>query len=1774
MSSDSGSNVPVVDNINFSRSENGSSNASVDDNFGLRAPCFDGLRANCFRAPSFEGLRAPSFNGLRAPCATNDVGSFQAENIICGESVNGFHAANNVGSSRADNIICGDGVEVETVREEVQQIPENSGRAQPEFMEVAADEVVNVDENLINEIERLKLILNETYDDFCKKVKQKKSTKLKARWNKEKKNAKEHIEKLEKEITEKRQRRERGNNDVVEVDVQSGEPVLMGAMIDINRIRADELVLNNESELAAQVEESFADFCKRTKKKKSEKLRQKWLKDKMSAEEQIAKNEKERERRRLAKEGQSENVKKRKRDETRDLRNINNDNDGREAKKRRLDNMRESVNTQRENETEVEREARLNSQRENQNRLRENEDEEEREERLNEMREAYNERRQNPRVEFAAANSENVEAFETGPMNHECTKCKALHFKGETKMKNGAYDSCCNGGKVKVNIGPYPEELKRLMKREEGTDWRELDKNMLKYNTSLSFAYTKGEMRQLPGIFHYRVQGEMMHVLPRYTDPLPGQNPAFGQLWILETNDAVEYRCQAPFASTCSREMFEFLHTIIEEKNKYAEIYKMLYKVEEEEKAKAEREGKEAKICKIVFKKSTDNTSDVLAFPRVNEVAGIYICDENGDIPFSDIEVQRKCNEGERPKAEKIIMAYMIVDNERMKYIRTHQKEFRVESYGGLKDYLNNYEQRNGVRIGKSVVLPSTYLMGPRNQSETWHDTMASTQKNGTPHWFATMTCNPEHPDIVNNLYDNQKACDRPDLVDTVFDLQVKDFIEQMKSGRFGKVKCFTYVTEFQKRGLPHIHSLWTFEEGWSDIDKINQFISAEFPDINVDPEGFELVLKHMVHRPCGRYDPNAMCMQNGKCKRKFLKDFCDETSLDENSYPTYRRRDDGRTGVINFKGSPFNVDNRSVVPYNMYLLKRYKCHINIEIVCSLRSVNYLYKYLFKGAAAIDIEIRANNEGVYDEVQSFLNARYLCSHETYHRLRKFKMHYCSESIERLQVHLSERQTVTMPNDASEEEMIRAMMKKSKLLAFFELNSENPNGVNKNLTYLDVCYHFTWHANRNILYSVNPKQTELFHLRKLLTIVKGPTGYEDLRRDPNDPTVVYETFREACVARGLVETDQMYYDALDEGSYHNMPRQLRGLFARIVAHCDVEAPLFLWNQFRRKMFGDLLSKFHGNEDLAEEFALRHVLRMIVNNERNLEDYPILQMVAEIVGLEDDEVDVALHRQKGDEMREKLNVEQREAFEAIREKEESGRDSASCFFVDGPGGSGKSYLFNCLYYYFTGKSKKVTVMAWSGIAASLYETGRTCHNVFKLDFPFGDESNSGINPSDDLGKSLKEVDVLIWDEAPMAPRHALEVIDKKLREIMENDIPFGGKVMILGGDFRQLPPVVKSGTRNDIVRSSIKTSPLWNHFGTNTFALKKNERADNDVDGFAEEILKIGDGSANDNEGKCKLPEECITDEDLIESVFRDVIDAKDYNAFASRAIIATLNSEVDAYNDKVIDMLDSETEKVYQAIDRVEAIGGEGQSFAYAPEHFESIKPSGFPAYNLRLRENTVVMLMRNLSIKEGLCNGTRLLVKKLERNIIVAEKLTNVKEGEDPIVMIPRITLLDESSLYHVYRKQFPVRPAFALTVHKAQGQTFQKIAIDISKGVYVHGHLYVAISRTKAWHRLKIKLHPDDVNRSRNIVYTELLDVNPLTNLPQERDLNPDFRPNENAEDEENNDEAMGFQEEIIDELNNDLQFQQVLANVGFNEDEAYASDDEDMQSFLENDD
>ena len=134
-----------------------------------------------------------------------------------------------------------------------------------------------------------------------------------------------------------------------------------------------------------------------------------------------------------------------------------------------------------------------------------------------------------------------------------------------------------------------------------------------------------------------------------------------------------------------------------------------------------------------------------------------------------------------------------------------------------------------------------------------------------------------------------------------------------------------------------------------------------------------------MLHGPCGP-GTNAKCMENGKCAKGFPKPFNPQTRLQSDGYPVYMRLENGiMAPVRSIKNRSFVMDNRWVVPYNPYILLRYRCHVNVEVCSSVNSI----KYIFKGPDQANISITESNipgdgqQLVYDEIKSFEAARYL-----------------------------------------------------------------------------------------------------------------------------------------------------------------------------------------------------------------------------------------------------------------------------------------------------------------------------------------------------------------------------------------------------------------------------------------------------------------------------------------------------------------------------------------------------------------------------------------------------------------------------------------------------------------------------------------------------------------------------------------------------------------------------------------------------------------------------
>jgi len=261
-------------------------------------------------------------------------------------------------------------------------------------------------------------------------------------------------------------------------------------------------------------------------------------------------------------------------------------------------------------------------------------------------------------------------------------------------------------------------------------------------------------------------------------------------------------------------------------------------------------------------------------------------------------------------------------DQQRLSFLRQNQGVLRAALYSGLEDAVEADDMMDLNEIGQRVVLPSSYVGGPRHMQQQFQDSMAIARYFRKVDLFITITANPEWREIQEALLPGQTAYDRPDLVSRVFHMKARSIVNEIvATGIFGRAVAHVYTIEFQKRGLPHMHLL-VFLSGPDKLltpDDINTAIRADWPDPVTEPLLFDTVKRCMVHGPCGTANPTARCMENKRCTKNYPKAFTSIMSLDEHGYPRYFRPDDGRSYDV----AGFPVDNRWIVPYNPYLSAR-----------------------------------------------------------------------------------------------------------------------------------------------------------------------------------------------------------------------------------------------------------------------------------------------------------------------------------------------------------------------------------------------------------------------------------------------------------------------------------------------------------------------------------------------------------------------------------------------------------------------------------------------------------------------------------------------------------------------------------------------------------------------------------------------------------------------------------------------------------------------------------
>ncbi|KAM0028816.1 putative DNA helicase Pif1, P-loop containing nucleoside triphosphate hydrolase [Helianthus debilis subsp. tardiflorus] len=322
--------------------------------------------------------------------------------------------------------------------------------------------------------------------------------------------------------------------------------------------------------------------------------------------------------------------------------------------------------------------------------------------------------------------------------------------------------------------------------------------------------------------------------------------------------------------------------------------------------------------------------------------------------------------------------------------------------------------------------------------------------------------------------------------------------------------------------------------------------------------------------------------------------------------------------------------------------------------------------------------------------------------------------------------------------------------------------------------------------------------------------------------------------------------------------------------------------------------------------------------------------------------------------------------------------------------------------------------------------------------------------------------------------MVHRHGFEAFDKSLKDILSSDDssncqqPFGGKTIVFGGDFRQILPVIPSGSRQDIVNASLSSSYIWNN--CKVLRLAKNVRLTvggelHDVEQtkvFAQWLLDLGEGNiggSNDGEAIIEIPDDLLIMDshdpisDLIDFVYPSIIQNFSVATFfQERAILAPTNEVVDEINDRLLSLIPGD-EKEYLSSDSIYESENLQEGFdqrLYSPDVLNGLKISGLPHHRLVLKVGVPVMLLRNIDQRNGLCNGTRLKVLMLGSRVIEAEVISGSNIGKR--TFIPRIALTpsDKKIPFKFKRRQFLIAVCFAMTINKSQGQSLSKLKAEM----------------------------------------------------------------------------------------------------------------------------
>ncbi|CDO71194.1 hypothetical protein BN946_scf184845.g64 [Trametes cinnabarina] len=871
----------------------------------------------------------------------------------------------------------------------------------------------------------------------------------------------------------------------------------------------------------------------------------------------------------------------------------------------------------------------------------------------------------------------------------------------------------------------------------------------------------------------------------------------------------------------------------------------------------------------------------------------------------------------------------------RLHYIRSNQQRIRQD----------DAEQMGlgAVEDNENVYLPSSFLGSNRWAAEQIADSLAIAAMHGAPTFFITNTCNRAWPEIVSQLRPGQEYHDLPVVVCRVFKRKLALLQQTLRTTMFpdaGKLLYMVHSVEFQKRGLPHAHILLKFSQDCSTAQAIDSVISAEIPS---DPEDASLVRR--------------------------------------------------------------NPGDEMVVPYNLELLRKYKCHMNFEAANSSQLFQYLFKYIHKGPDRTKYRIFSGAQSSgnsplerIDEIEEYWDARYLSATEATWRILGFHITHKHPGVSSLPVHLPSHSSM-------HRQYQRRSASSSQSLSLLERYFRRPQGMftasdhslqlfaslsyaeyystfrlatydvrkeghpryfeettaDDGITRMHVIQRVQDHAHVARLQPARVSEGERFFLRALLQH-RAANSFLDLRTVDG---VQHDTFQDAANALGLFAHDnEGELSVLEAITTLSTPRQLRTLFVHLLHNECIPTPRAVWDKYVNDLSKDHIIASHGVEAIGVSAALDELAHLLEEYGKSLAEYGLPEPTHYSPEIEHElrrweaQRSLMLHREEA--ALNDFNAEQRSIFDQVVAAVERGQSLQ--LFVDGKAGRGKTFLVNTICDHFRARNSIVIATATSAYAAQLYPGGRTTHSAFKV--PVNEHNEMLLSPierNSSRGELLCEAAVIIWDEAPMANKAVLACIDDTLQRTC---------------------PVIRRGTRAQIVDASIRSSPLWDHFAIAHLFTPIRNAADPE---FASFVDSIGDGAGPDV--ALDMLEKAADASTLIAFVYPPQV-LNNPAMCVRRSILAPTNAQVDKYNEIVINRIPG-PQRTYLAADSLKEVEAAGiESPDSVLDYVARQTPPGLPPHSLTIKVNGVYRLLRNLSIDRGLVKNVRVLIVAIGNRLV------------------------------------------------------------------------------------------------------------------------------------------------------------------------------------------